>query len=453
MDQTLKILTDLTVAVRYGTVPQSIRQTTTRHLLDFLGCALGAATVSPVRAASRIATGTAGGGRGATLWGTRQRASADLACFVNGLMGRYLDYNDQYSGRTTGHPSDVIPAVLAAAEVGGGGGPEALAGIVVGYELFGRLCDAMDIRSAWDHSTLGAIASAGAAANVLGLQPPQVAHALSIATVSNNALGQTRQGELSDWKAGAFPNAARQGLFAALLAREGMTGPEAPFEGPQGFWEAVSQPFELTPFEGGSSSWKIAESALKFHAGCYLALPALDAIIALRQDLAGPEDVQSITVYTFSYGLSMTADSPAKWRPKTRETADHSLPFLLATGLVEGAVEPEHYAYDRYTAPQILALMDKVKVLETPDFTASFPAVQSQRVEVVTQEGAHLVHQVDYPKGHPANPMTDVEVASKFRRLVAPSLSTRQTEAAINVILTLADVRDLQELFRALEVA
>ncbi len=452
MDQTLKILTDLVVSVRYDDLQQSLRQTTTRHLLDFFGCALGASTVTPVQAARRIAIGTSGGERGATLWGTRQRASADLACFANGLMGRYLDYNDQYSGQTTGHPSDVIPAVVAAAEVGGLGGPEVLTGAVVGYEIFGRLCDAMDIRSVWDHSTLGAIASAGAAANVLGLQPAQVAHALSIATVSNNALGQTRQGELSDWKAGAFPNAARQGLFAALLAREGMTGPEAPFEGPKGFWEAVSQSFELAPFDGTSTPWKIEESALKFHAGCYLALPALDAMIALRPELSNPDDVQSITVHSYRYGITMTADSPAKWRPKTRETADHSLPFLLATGLVEGAVGPEHYTYDRYTAPPILALMDKVTVRETPDYTASFPAVQTQRVEVVTEAGAHLVQQVDYPKGHPANPMSDVEVAAKFRRLVAPSLSMRQTEAVINIILTLEDMTDLQQLFQALAV-
>jgi 2-methylcitrate dehydratase len=115
-------------------------------------------------------------------------------------------------------------------------------------------------------------------------------------------------------------------------------------------------------------------------------------------------------------------------------------------------VGPEHYTYDRYTARQILALMDKVTVRETPDYTASFPAVQTQRVEVVTEAGAHLVQQVDYPKGHPANPMSDVEVAAKFRRLVAPSLSTRQTEAVINIILTLEDMTDLQQLFQALAV-
>jgi 2-methylcitrate dehydratase len=452
MDKTLQTLADFTASLRFADVPQSVFHETKRHLLDFLGCALGAFTAEPVRAARRLATGVLGGELGGTVWGTRHLSSPDLACFSNGLMGRYLDFNDQYSGRTTGHPSDVIPAVLGAAEVAGAGGPETICGIIVGYEVFSRLCDAMDIRAHWDHVTLGAIASAAAAANTLRLPRDQAAHAISLATVSNNALGQTRCGELSDWKSGAFPNAARQGLFAALLAQEGITGPGEPFAGPQGFWAAVSKPFELDPLGGVPGPFKITEAAFKYHSACYLGLSALDAIINLRQELEAPEDIREMTVYTYRNSIETTADSPAKWRPQTRETADHSLPFMLAIGLLEGFVGPEHYVPQRYADPRILALMDRVSVREEGAYTERFPQVQTQRIEAVTATGAHLVNQVDFPKGHPENPMRDEEVLAKFRRLAASCLTAEQAEATIETVLQLENVGHLQGLFHALVV-
>ncbi len=451
MDDTLHALADLTTSITYDRVSPAVLHETKRRLIDFLGCAMGAFAAEPVQAARRIATKVDGGELGATVWGTLHRSSADLACFANGLMGRYLDFNDQYSGRTTGHPSDVIPAVLAAAEVAGGGGRTVLTGVLTGYEFFGRLCDAVDIRTYWDHSTLGAIASAAAAANTLGLSQSQTAHAISMATVSNNALGQTRRGELSDWKAGAFPNAARQGLFAALLAQEGITGPDAPFEGSQGFWNALAKPDQLPQHGELDGTFKLTESAIKYHSGCYLGLCALDAAIALREDV-DIEDIQAISVHTYRYGLEMTADGPAKWRPQTRETADHSLPFLLAMGLREGFVGPEHYIPQHYTDPHMLDLMDKVTVAEEGQYSEQFPHVQTQRVEVRTHSGAHLVKQVDFPKGHPENPMTDIEVQTKFRRLTTSSLSTEQADAAIAAVLDLENMTDLQALPQALVV-
>jgi 2-methylcitrate dehydratase len=452
MDKTLGTLADIVTSIQYDAVPQAVRHTIKRHLLDFFGCALGAFAAPPVAAIRRLALGTTGGEHGATVWGTQHRAAPDVACFANGFMGRYLDFNDQYSGRTTGHPSDVIPAALGAAEVAGSGAPKVMSGILVGYEIFGRLCDAVDIRSHWDHATLGAIASAGAAANSLGLSRQQAAHALSIATVSNNALGQTRQGELSDWKAGAFPNAARQGLFAALLAREGISGPEAPFEGGQGFWAAVAGDGEISLDSGAPEHFKINQAALKYHSGCYLGLCALDAAIALRNDLKAPEDIQAITVSTYRYGMQMTADSPAKWRPQTRETADHSLPFMIAMGLIDGFVGPEHYAPQYYTDSRILALMDKVTVQENDAYTENFPYVQTQRVEVSTVAGTNLSQQVDFPKGHPENPMSDAEVMAKFRRLTAPYLKSPQADRAIEAVFALETVHDLRDVYGLLDV-
>lgn len=194
---------------------------------------------------------------------------------------------------------------------------------------------------------------------------------------------------------------------------------------------------------------RLTESAIKYHSGCYLGLCALDAAIALREEVE-VDDIQAISVHTYRYGLEMTADGPAKWRPQTRETADHSLPFLLAMGLREGFVGPEHYIPQHYTDPRLLDLMDKVTVAEESRYSEQFPHVQTQRVEVRTRSGAHLVQQVDFPKGHPENPMTDIEVQTKFRRLTAAHLSADQAEAAMAAVLDLENAGDLQALSQTL---
>ena len=207
-----------------------------------------------------------------------------------------------------------------------------------------------------------------------------------------------------------------------MLAKEGITGPDLPFEGEHGFWKAVASPDAPEALDGEPGRFKLMESAIKAHSACYLDLSAVDAMLELRREIRA-EDVERVVAYVYRYSIDVTADGPSKWRPQTRETADHSMPYVLATALREGYVGPEHYEPRRFSDPEVVSLMDRVEVREEPRYTAGFPQVQSQRVEVTTRSGAKVVKEIDYPKGHPARPMSDGEVEQKFGRLVGGVLS------------------------------
>ncbi|HEY2952588.1 MAG TPA: MmgE/PrpD family protein, partial [Verrucomicrobiae bacterium] len=235
-------LAEYAVEVKFKDLPPPVVHEVKRRVIDSIGCALGAWDAEPCVIARRVAS-TFSAERGASLLGTRRSVPPDWAAFANGCLVRYLDYNDTYLSKEPAHPSDNIPAALAVAEVEKAGGRELITAIALAYEVQCRLCDAASLRArGWDHVTYGAFSTALAAARLMGLDAERTRHALGMAGVACAALRQSRVGELSHWKGCAFANAARHGLFAALLAREGMTGPAPIFEGEKGFEKLVSGP-------------------------------------------------------------------------------------------------------------------------------------------------------------------------------------------------------------------
>ena len=253
-------LAEYTKSLRYDDLPPAVVHEVKRRLLDSLGCAFGAWNAPPCRIARKLAQSVKLA-HGATLWGTSHKTVPDLATFANGALVRYLDFNDTYLAKEPAHPSDNIAAVLAVGEAARASGQLVIQAIALAYEVQCRLCDAASLRlRGWDHVTYGPFSSALAAAKVMKLSKAKTLQAINLAGVANIALRQTRVGDLSMWKACAFSNAARNGVFAAMLARQGMTGPAPIFEGEKGFMNLVSGPFDLPPFGGededtrGSSS-------------------------------------------------------------------------------------------------------------------------------------------------------------------------------------------------------
>jgi 2-methylcitrate dehydratase len=337
MDRTTDALSRYLTSLRYEDLGLTAVHEAKRHLTDSLGCAMGGYRSEPAAIARRVAPASSGA-PSARLLGEGRATTPEAAAFANSVMVRFLDANDTYVARGSGHPSDMLGALLAAAESEGASGQDLLLATVAGYEVFGALADQVSLRDrGWDQGVFIAPASAAGAGLLLGLSAGQMADALAIAATASVATRQTRAGELSMWKGCATAVAARAGLFAAQLAKEGMTGPTAAFEGRHGLWEQVTGPFEIGALGGRGRPFAIERTHVKFFAAEYHAQAPLAVALALREKVK-VEEIETLDVRIYAMAHSEIGSEPAKWDPRTRETADHSLPYMLAVALVDGRI-------------------------------------------------------------------------------------------------------------------
>ena len=267
----------------------------------------------------------------------------------------------------------------------------------------------------------------------MGLSHAQTVHALGIAGTTGTALRLTRAGELSMWKGCAFAFAARNGVFAASLAAEGMTGPAPLFEGEMGFSQQVSGPITLTRLGGPSADdWMLPRTSIKFVPAEYHSQSAIAAAFELRPEVGDPSRIRSIEIATFRTAVEIIGKDPEKWRPRTRETADHSLPYCTAVALVDGVVSAAQFTDERLADPGLLDLVARTSVVEDPALTAGYPVGIPNRVSVTLDDGRVLVKEVVFPPGHDKNPLTDDQLAAKFRGLAEPSLGADRVESLLS---------------------
>jgi 2-methylcitrate dehydratase len=383
---------------------------------------------------------------GASLLGGGE-SSAEWATFVNGLLIRYLDYNDTYLSLEPAHPSDNLAAVLSVGEMAGRGGRDLITAAVIAYEIQCRLCDAASLRKhGFDHVTYGAISSAVAACKLLALDPLRTTHGIGLAGVANTALRQTRSGELSMWKGCAFANAARNGVFAALLAAEGLTGPAPIFEGDLGIMKLLTGPFEVAPLGGRGRPFMITATYIKFWPAEYHSQSAIEAALQMRPEIGDPAQIAGIDIHTFDAAVDIIGKDPEKWRPKTRETADHSLPYCTAVALADGEVTEKQFESERFTESKLLELVANTRVHRDTALTARYPNGIPNRLTVTLKDGRKLVREVEFPRGHAHNPMTDAEVEDKFRRMVEPRYGKARADEIIAKCWQLENLKSVKEL-------
>ena len=401
-----------------------------RRMLDSLGCALGALTAPPCRIARQLAT-SCQSTTGATLWGTGHRTLPDLATFANGALVRYLDFNDTYLAKEPAHPSDNIAAILAVPKPSRASGKrQVIQAIALAYEIQCRLCDAAALRPrGWDHVTYGPFSSALAAAKVMKLSAAQTLQAINLAGVANVALRQTRVGDLSMWKACAFSNAARNGVFAATLAQQGMTGPSPIFEGEKGFMKLVSGPLELPLFGGEKgpqgTTFKILDTYIKQYPVEYHAQTAVEAALALREELKVEGDglarITDVEIGSYDVAIEIIGRDPEKWHPQTRETADHSFPYCVAVTLLDGRSRCAHSRPNASQDPVLHELIQKVRVVPQPEFVGRYPQAMPTRLTVRTKAGKTMCQ-----RGLSPRPSQEPDVRPRSRRQVPPLLAARQ---------------------------
>jgi 2-methylcitrate dehydratase len=442
MDRTTEMLASYAASISYPDLtPNAVHQTKVR-VLDALGCAMGGFSSEPSEIARRLAA-MYSSNFPARVLGSGQVTSPDMAAFANTIMVRYLDCNDTDASLGGGHPSDMLSAVLAVAEPMHSTGKDVILAVLAAYEVFGAFANLVPMMDkGWDQGAFVVVGAALGAGKILGLFREQLGHAISLAITPNIPTRQTRAGELSMWKGCATAAAARNGVFAALLAREGMTGPNEPFEGRHGVWEQVTGPFQLPPLENQGGPFSVEKAGLKY----FPAVNCSQAILWMALDLrnkVSPEDIESIDVQTYWNAWSEIASEPAKWDPQTRETADHSLPYLLAVTLVDGNVTPATFALERIRDPRLRPLMNKIKVSENPEFSKLFPEAVMSVIEVVTRSGEKLVERATYPKGHTRNPMSDQEVEAKFMGLCQGTLPPDRCRQALETLWRLDDIPDI----------
>jgi 2-methylcitrate dehydratase len=438
--------------LRYEALPAETVHEVKRRFIDSFATAVGAMPADAYAVAKRCAARVSGDPGASILSGGR--SSPEWAAFVNGLLIRYLDFNDTYLSKEPAHPSDNLAAVLAVGEAVNAGGKDLITAAVLGYEIQCRLCDAASLRKhGVDHVTYGAISSALASAKLLKLPPDKTTHAVGIAGVCNVALRQTRSGELSMWKGCAFANAARNGVFAATLAAEGMTGPAPIFEGDLGFMRLVTrEPFTVAPMGGEPSSdgFMINRTYIKFWPAEYHSQSAIDAALQLRREIGDPSKIDQIDIHTFDACYDIIGKYPEAWAPKTRETADHSLPYCTAAAFADGDVTLATFDHARFTDPALVSLTAKVKVHRDGDLSARYPKGIPNRLKVSLSDGREFWREVEFPRGHAGNPMTDAEVERKFRTMVEPRYGAAKAGAILDrcwKLETLTSVTDLIRMF------
>jgi len=419
-------------SLTFADLPAPVVHEAKRRFIDSFATAAGAMDADAYAIAKRCALRVSSQ-PGASLLGGG-RSSVEWATFVNGLLIRFLDYNDTYLSLEPAHPSDNLAAVLSVGEMVGATGQDMIVAAVLAYEVQCRLCDAASLRQhGFDHVTYGAISSVLAASKLMKLDVAKTAHAVGLAGVCNTALRQTRSGELSMWKGCAFANAARNAVFAALLAAEGMTGPAPIFEGDLGFMKLLTGPFTVAPLggDGGKQTFMITQTYIKFWPAEYHSQSAIDAALQLRTQVGHIRNVKSIDIHTFDAAVDIIGKDPEKWRPKTRETADHSLPYCTAVALADGEVTLAQFEPARFSDPALLDLVAKVKLHRDAALSARYPAGIPNRLVIALADGRQLVKEVEFPRGHARNPMTDEEVEAKFRRLAEPRYGKERCNAIL----------------------
>ncbi len=450
MDHTTELLSTYACRLTYRDLPPEVVHQVKRTLVDTFGCALGAFAAEPSTIARRMASRVTSN-IPSRIVGTKDSSAPDMAGFANGVMVRYLDCNDSYFSPGGGHPSDMIPAILAIADPLGCDGQTAITSIALAYEVFCRLSDQVVIGDlGWDQGTFSVIGAACGAGKAMGLERQAMSHALSLAVVPNLALGVTRLGELSMWKGCAAACATRAGIFAAQLAQEGMTGPAEAFDGPRGLWDqAVGQPVALEQFGGGREPFRIMATSFKFFPSQIHTQAPIGLALELHTQVPA-EDIAAIRIRSYRSAVRSAATDPQKWDPQTRETADHSIPFLVATAFQDGAVSPASFTTDRIQSPTLRQLMSKMTIEEDAAFTQAFPDELNCWMEITSRSGQRFTAETIYPKGHQQNPLNDAELEAKFCHLAAGTLPEPQCQAALAQLWSLEQAPNLRQLFDCL---
>lgn len=413
-------IAEFAVSLKYEDLPAEVIHEVKRYLYDSFACAIGSMHTKDVNALYDIYR-EMGGREEAHVIGFGTMLPAVNAALVNSLMIRSLDFNDIYWKQDPSHPSDIIPAALAVGERVDASMKEVITAIVLAYEFEQRMCQFAipGVRERkWHHATLTQFVSPVVAGKVLDLNVDQMVNAIGISACHNHTIGCPTAGKLTMMKNTVDPLATQSGVLAALMAKKGYTGTEAVFEGKEGLMDVFGPDWDTDALTGElGESFKIMECSMKAFPTEALTHTHISAAIkiVLEHDI-DYRDIESVTVTTIARACDILFD-PHKYRPDSRETADHSLPYCIACALVERKVTTQSFDDEKIRDPRIREVIDKIHGEASEEFEKMFPAKQPSRVRIRLKNGKEHSVYMEYPKGDPREPMTEADLDAKAAAL------------------------------------
>lgn len=413
-------IAEFAVNLKYEDLPEEVIFEVKRYLFDSIGCALGSMNTRDVNIIKDIYS-EMGGREEATVFGFNMKIPAVQASFLNALMIRALDYNDIYWKEDPSHPSDIIPAALAMAERVGASMKDVIVAVVLAYEFEQRMCEFAKpgVRERkWHHATLTQFVSPIVAGKILGLNVEQMMHAIGISGCHNHTIGCPTAGKLTMMKNTVDPMSTQAGVMAALMAEKGYTGTEAIFEGKEGFMDVFGPDWDVNALVGDlGKSYKILKCSMKAFPTEALTHTHISATIKIMTEHdIDYKDIDVVTITTIARACDILFDS-YKYRPKSRETADHSLPYCIACALVDRQVTTRSFEDDKIKDPRIWEVIDKIQGEASEEFEKMFPEKQPSRVIIRLKNGKEHSLYLEYPKGDPREPMTQADLDAKIMAL------------------------------------
>lgn len=448
-----RVISEFAFNLKYEDLPNEVINEVKRFLYDSIGCAFGAYNSKDVSILRKVYAQT-GGQAEATVFVSGEKIPAMNAALINSLMIRSLDFNDIYWKEDPSHPSDLIPAALACAELVGASMKDVIVAIVLAYEFEQRLCEfaVPGIRERkWHHATLTQFVSPIVAGKILGLTVDQMVNAIGISGSHNHTIGCPTAGKLTMMKNMVDPMAVQSGVFAAILAKNGFTGTEAIFEGKEGFmdcffgWDQKNQKVDPVKLQGRESinevSWdlnklignmgsnyKILECSMKAFPTEALTHTHISTVLkAVTNNNIHYNDIESVTVTTIARACDILFD-PQKYKPESRETADHSLPYCIAAAIVDRKITTQTFSDEKLKDERILEVINKIHGVASLEFEKMFPEKQPSRVTIRTTDGKEFSEYLEFPKGHPNEPMTMEDLENKFNSLSSNLLSNKRQQ-------------------------
>ncbi|MCI0529986.1 MAG: MmgE/PrpD family protein [Nitrospira sp.] len=426
--------------------------------LDFLGVAARGAASDSGRVARRVVEDLNRPGD-CTVIGTSCKATGEYAAFANGVASHSLELDD-VENESSLHPGVVVfPTAFAAGEMAGCDTRTFITAVVGGYDVIIRLGKGINPAEHYRHgfhptATCGVFAATAVASKIFGLSEEQMLNAFGIA--GSQAAGSMAYLQNGAWTKRFHPGwASHSGILAALLAKNGFTGPHEIIEGRLGFLHSYSdKPSPDRVFEDLGKTLEILRTSIKPHACCRYMQPPIDGVLEIvtKYNLL-PQDIQRIILGVLSAGRLLIADPPEqKSNPQNIVDAQFSAPFGAAIAVFKRRAFLDEFSLENLHHPQVKDLMKKVSCVTMPELEAEFPKKWKSRVLIETRDGKTLECSIEYPKGDPENPLSWEEIITKFSMLVKEIFPGSLQGEIIDKIKALEDYSDLRNLIQLLRI-